>query len=149
MQKFYLGKVIKPQGVKGELKLKPNVNDNQMVKNITAVYFNDSNNPIKVKNIVYRLGYVYLMIEGLVDRNNAENYRNYKVYVDKDEISTKEDEFLIDDLEGLDVFDEENQFVGTVLSFENYGANDIVTILEGKREYSVAFLKCLAKLFLT
>ena len=31
MQKFYLGKVVKPQGVKGELKIKPNIDENHLI----------------------------------------------------------------------------------------------------------------------
>jgi ribosomal 30S subunit maturation factor RimM len=77
----------------------------------------------------------------LTDRTSAESYRNFKVYAIKDEISTKEDEFFIEDLVGQNVYDQNGAFVGNVLEIENYGASDIVVILEEKREYSVAFLK--------
>lgn len=141
MQKFYLGKVVKPQGVKGELKLKPNVDSNYMVEKLTTVFFNESDQPIKIVKIVYRLGFIYLTIEGLTDRTRAESYRNFKVYAIKDEISTKDDEFFIEDLVGQGVYDQSGNFVGTVLEIENYGASDIIVILEERREYSVAFLK--------
>ena len=141
MQKFYLGKVVKPQGVKGELKLKPNVDSNYMIEKLTTVFFNESNEPVKIVKIVYRLGFIYLTIEGLSDRTNAENYRNFKVYAIKEEIETKDNEFFIEDLVGQSVYDKSGAFVGSVLEIENYGASDIVVILEDKREYSVAFLK--------
>lgn len=141
MQKFYLGKVVKPQGVKGELKIKPNVDSNSMIEKLTTVFFNQNEEPVKIVKIVYRLGFIYLTIDGLTDRTTAENYRNFKVYAIKDEIVTKEEEFFIEDLVEQDVYDKAGCFVGTVLEIENYGANDIVIILENKREYSVAFLK--------
>ena len=141
MQKFYLGKVVKPQGVKGELKIKPNVDSNSMIEKLTTVFFNQNEEPVKIVKIVYRLGFIYLTIDGLTDRTTAENYRNFKVYAIKDEIVTKEEEFFIEDLVGQDVYDKAGGFVGTVLEIENDGANDIVIILENKRENSVAFLK--------
>ena len=141
MQKFYLGKVVKPQGVKGELKLKPNVDSNNMVEKLTTVFFNESSAPVKIVKIVYRLGFIYLTIEGLTDRTAAENYRNFKVYAIKEEIATKDDEFFIEDLVGQSIYDQDGNFVGDVLEIENYGASDIVVVLEEKREYSVAFLK--------
>lgn len=141
MQKFYLGKVVKPQGVKGELKIMPNVNNQNMIEDVKQIYFNNDNEAMDVVKIVYRLGFVYLTIKGIDDRNKAENYRNFKVYTLKSDIKTKQDEFLTEDLIGLNVFDEDNVLIGTILEIENYGANDIVTILEDKREYSVAFLK--------
>ena len=141
MQKFYLGKVVKPQGVKGELKIMPNVNNQNMIEDVKQIYFNNDNEAMDVVKIVYRLGFVYLTIKGIDDRNKAENYRNFKVYTLKSDIKTKQDEFLTEDLIGLNVFDEDNVLIGTILEIENYGANDIVKILEDKREYSVAFLK--------
>ena len=141
MQKFYLGKVVKPQGVKGELKIKPNIDNNYMIEKLTTVFFNQNEIPVKIVKIVYRLGFIYLTIEGLTDRTTAENYRNFKVYAIKDEMRTKEEEFFIEDLVGQDIYDQSGSFVGNILEIENYGANDIVVILEDKREYSVAFLK--------
>lgn len=141
MQKFYLGKVVKPQGVKGELKIKPNVDSNSMIEKLTTVFFNQNEEPVKIVKIVYRLGFIYLTIDGLTDRTTAENYRNFKVYAIKEEIVTKEEEFFIEDLVGQDIYDKNGSFVGNILEIENYGANDIIIILEDKREYSVAFLK--------
>ncbi|MBQ3494294.1 MAG: 16S rRNA processing protein RimM [Clostridia bacterium] len=141
MQKFYIGKIVKPQGVKGELKLATSIDNNDMLKNITTVFVGENGEECEVVKIVYRLGFIYLTIKNCTDRNMAELYRNKKVYAQKQQIQTKQNEFLVEDLIGLDVYDENGDYVGQILDFENYGANDIIYILEDKREYSVAFLK--------
>ena len=134
MQKTYLGKIVKPQGVKGELKIKPSVDNQEIIKNVSRVYFNNSDTSVKVIKIVYRLGFVYLTIEGLYDRTNAENYRNFNVYVDKEELFVKSNEYLIEDLIGLDLIDSQTkQSFATILDIENYVANDIFIVLEDHR----------------
>ena len=111
MQKFYIGKIVKPQGVKGELKLATSIDNNDMLKNITTVFVGENGEECEVVKIVYRLGFIYLTIKNCTDRNMAELYRNKKVYAQKQQIQTKQNEFLVEDLIGLDVYDENGDYV--------------------------------------
>ena len=57
-------------------------------------------------------------------------YKNQNIFVEKDILSEKlsEDEFLIDDLVGMSVFDNSDEFLGTIASVASNGATDILVI---------------------
>lgn len=142
MQKRLIGKIIKPQGIKGELKIYPYTKNIEIFKNVKVVYLGQTESKTKVVKITPRLGFVYLTIENLTDRTEAEKYRGIKVYTDESELETNSNLFFVDDLIDCYVYDENNNFIGSVVDVENYGATDIIIILgENKREYSLPFIK--------
>ena len=94
MEKLLIGKIIKPQGVKGECKIYPLTNDLSLFDNIKEVYLD--NQVYKVESLVVRFGFAYMKVESIIDRNMAEKLRNKKVYIAKDNASLKEDEYFID-----------------------------------------------------
>lgn len=135
-----IGKIVKPQGVKGELKVYPADNNLDMYKNVKNIYLDNNSNSIKIKKLVLRQGFIYLTLDGVNDRNQAELYRNKKVYTNDNELVLKEDTYYTEDLINADIFDQSGQFIGTILDVDNYGSADVITILEDDREYSVPFL---------
>ena len=52
-----------------------------------------------------------------------------------------ENTFFIDELEGLEVFDTDGNFIGNVLGVENYGATDILEIKDKWATYLVPFIE--------
>lgn len=68
-------------------------------------------------------------IDGVNSRDDAEALRGVKLYVDRSELPTlNEDEFYYEDLVGLAVVDQAGEEVGTVLAVQNYGAGDFFDI---------------------
>ncbi|MEG1500132.1 MAG: ribosome maturation factor RimM [Clostridia bacterium] len=144
MDTFVIGKIIKAQGIRGELKIKPLIGDLSKFENLESVFIGDKNEKYSVKNLDIRFGFVYLSLFGIEDRNASEKLRGLTVSVAKEDFGQlKEDEFLIDDLIGLDVFDEKNNFVGKVEGIDQYGAADVVTIYADGRECRVPLIKSL------
>lgn len=139
MEKLLLGTVLKPQGIKGELKLSAALSEN-MIKDIQNVYLDNSENATGVEHLVFRFGFYYLQLSGIDDRDKSETLRGCNVYILKQDTQLPENTFLIEDLIGSDVYNKEDKYLGIVTNVENYGATDVFTILEGKREYTVAFL---------
>ena len=139
MQKIAIAKIIKPQGIKGECKLAFLTNDLSLFDNLEEIIVGDK--LYKVKNLSIRFGFGYITFEGVVDRNQAELLRNKKLFINKEEISLKENEYIIEDIIGFDIITTDNKHIGTLLEVEQFGAADVFVIEQYKREYRVPFLK--------
>ncbi len=113
MEKIICFNVVKPQGIKGELKVRILADGFYSIKNVKTVY--DANGKsfsvLKIRDAFS--GFAFLTIEGVSTRNDAELFRGVDFYVSKDQINKKKDEFFISDIIGLKVMvDGEDQ--GTV-----------------------------------
>lgn len=68
-------------------------------------------------------------LEGINDRNAAESLRGVELYGDAAKLpATKNNEYYVDALIGLDAVLADGTKVGTVTGIENYGAGDIIAI---------------------
>ena len=70
-----------------------------------------------------------LELAGIDNLAKAEKLRNQTIFVERSEINNlAENEFLVADLIGLQVLDEENQLIGEVCDFENIPNNPLLKI---------------------
>ena len=130
MELLSVGKIVKPQGIKGEVKIYPLI-DIPAIFNGKHEMFIDKK-PVKVKSCSYRQGFAYAMFDVIPDRNTAEKYRNSLVYIDKEEFyKIPSNTYLIDDLVGQILFDENGEMVGQIQGADNFGFDDIILIKEG------------------
>lgn len=135
-----VGKIIKPQGIKGEVKILPSIDIPAIFNGKHQLYIERKLSLFK--SSTYRLGYAYVLFEEISDRNLAEKYRNKLVYITKEEFeSLTEDDFLIEDLVGSLIYDENNEYVGQIMDVTDYGFDDIIIIKENEHFYEVPFKK--------
>ncbi len=136
--KQLLGKIIKPQGVKGELKVYPADSDLSIYKNVKNIFID--NEKITLSNFAIRQQFIYIKIPNCNDRNLAEKYRNKQIFVDSNELKLKDNMYFTDDMLNKDVVSESGEYIGILVDIESYGSADVLTILEDKREYKIPFL---------
>lgn len=135
-----VGKIIKPQGIKGEVKIFPSI-DIPAIFNGKHQLFIDKK-PSPFSSATFRLGYGYVKFDEITDRNVAEKYRNKFVYITKEEFNLlATDDFLIEDLVGTLVYDELGELVGQIMDVTDYGFDDILIIKEGENLFEVPFRK--------
>lgn len=135
-----VGKIIKPQGIKGEVKILPLVDIPAIFNGKHPLFIEKQDS--KVLSASYRLGYGYVRFEEITDRNVAEKYRNKKVYVAKEDFEKLAvDDFLIEDLVGTVLNDENGQLVGQIMDVTDYGFDDILIVSENDHLYEVPFRK--------
>lgn len=140
MEKISIAKVLKPQGLKGELKCKALTENLEIYASLNTVICN--NKTYKVISGVARLGFVYIMLDGVSSRDDAELFRNKILYIPKSEYGDLDkDNYFIEDLIGIKIYSQSNEYVGDILDVENYGATDILIVKEGVVSFSVPFLK--------
>ncbi len=141
-----VGQITKPQGVRGEVKVRPMTNDPSRFYVLKAVY---------IDNVAYKLsavrvsgGDVYLKLAGIDDRNAAETFRNKYIQIDRAAAVALDDgEFFIDDVVGAALVAKTadgSQIIGTVKSVQSFGAADVFTVTTERGEMTFAFIKALA-----
>ncbi len=144
MEFVCVGEIIKPQGIKGEVKIKPLID-------IPAIFNGKHKLFIEKKEsgfarASFRLGYAYAQFETIPDRNVAEKFRNKKVFISREDFDAlAEDDFLIEELVGTLIYDENGAYVGQIMNVENYGFDDILIIKENEHLYEVPFKKAIFK----
>lgn len=144
MELLCVGKIIKPQGIKGEVKIFPLVDIPAIFNGKHEFFINKK--PVKTKSCTFRLGYAYATFDVIPDRNTAEKYRNSLIYIDKEEFyKIPSNQFLIDDLVGQILYDEKSDYVGQIMGVENFGFDDIVIVKEGERLYQIPFVSAIFK----
>ncbi|MFA6860229.1 MAG: ribosome maturation factor RimM [Clostridia bacterium] len=141
MEKLEIGTILKPQALKGELKVSPNVSDPNVFKSIKKIFVGVSEEPSEVQKVAVRGGYVYLMLDSCQTINEAEVLRNVKLYALKEDIVfNKENEFLICDLIGMQIVDEQGKKLGDLEDIEQFGGPDILCIRGDGRIWRVPFI---------
>ena len=135
-----IGKVVNTFGIKGELKI---VSESDFVDYRYAVgktiYLKLRNTIKEVRVSSYRVhkGNILITIDKIYDINEVEKYIGADVLADKLDVPPLEDgEFYIDDVVGLDAYDETGENIGKVVDVILIPANDLIEIelLNGKKE---------------
>ena len=132
MDYFELGQVLKPQGIRGELKLQPYTDDLERFGALSHVYLrkNGAYEKRRVQSArVYR-EFAFIKLEGIDDRNAAELLRNQSLYIDRQHAAPlPKGAQYIADLIGLTVWDDAGKRIGKVA--------DILQIAGGVDVYQV------------
>ena len=112
-----IGEIVKPQGIRGEVKLRAMTSDMSRYARLDTVYLREGKSYIPKKVLKGRSydGFAFLLLEGVTDRNQAEMLRGCEVYVDREHaVELDEDENFICELEGLEAYDKKGNHIGTL-----------------------------------
>ncbi len=105
-QYLRIGYVLRPQGIKGEVKLEALTDDISRFNDLQRVYVEQNGSYKEVKITVNRIygNNVYVYLEGYYTREAAESLRNAYICVNRsDSIKLPENSWFICDIEGIKV----------------------------------------------
>ena len=142
-RKICVGLVLKPVGIKGQVKIQAYTSSPEALINFKK-FFLSNNTAITLKNPkVNEKGFVVSFIEGFVDRTSVEQFHLQKLYVQrKDMEDLSEDEYYLEDLANLEVINQNNETIGKVLAALDYGAGAFLEIrLDGAKIATLPFNK--------
>lgn len=145
MQDYLLiGEITKPQGVQGELKLRPITCDPARFEGMDCAYIKEGEGYRRVAISVRRSGAdaVFLRMEGVNTRNDAENMRGTLLYIDRAHaVELDEDSCFICDLIGLKGVLTGGGEVGELIDVMQPGGNDVYVFKGERGEVLVPALK--------
>jgi 16S rRNA processing protein RimM len=139
-----VGQVLKPQGVRGEVKVQPLTDDPRRFFELSEVFVREREAylPRAVRCTRVHEGFAYLEFEGVADRSAAEALRRLVLYVDRARaVALPEDAEFICDLIGCEAVDSANRRIGVLIDVLQPGANDVYVLDTPRGELLVPALK--------
>ncbi|GAA0708432.1 ribosome maturation factor RimM [Paraclostridium ghonii] len=137
---FKIGKIVKTQGLKGEVRVFSTTDDIYRYDELETFYIGkDLNTDYNVEKVRYKGNLVIMKIKGIDSVEMAEKLVNKNLYVSREESKQLEDdEFFIADMIGMDVYTVDNDHVGVLEDVLQYAANDVYVVKgENNKEYLI------------
>jgi 16S rRNA processing protein RimM len=132
-----IGKVIRPHGLDGLLKITSYAESAETLRNLEVVHLKG----VSGEFVEYRVISVkphkrsfLLKLEGLRAVDKAEEYRGAEIYLSKDCLRRAEGDYFWHELIGLKVYALNGKFIGEIKHILSTGSNDIFIVGEGKEE---------------
>ena len=138
-----LGLIIKPRGLSGEMLVRPyNENSTSIRSGLPVVLRSKTiNHPGIIQYAKRHSGRLIIKIEGIGDRDEAEDFRNCDIYCELNKLSEKKsDEYYVFDLVGLNVIDDAGEIFGKLIEVMSLPANDALVIEHEGVQVLVPFL---------
>lgn len=131
-----LGQIFRPHGVRGELKIAPDMEDPTRFEALDVVYVGPHEGrvtPHRITSVRYqetkRGVTVILQLEGIADRGDAEVIAKQHLYATEDALPPlEEDTLFVHDLIGLEVVTDTGEPVGTVANVLALPAHDVYVV---------------------
>ncbi len=126
-----LGQIVNTKGLKGEVKINSFTEDNTKFERISKVFIKrkETLKEYEIEKVGYNKNQVIIKFKNINTVEEAETLRNSYIVVDR-EIFGKlpEGVYYIADLIGLEVYTENNEYLGKVDDIFNTGSNDIYVV---------------------
>lgn len=137
MKEFvYIGRIVNSHGIKGELRLLSDFEKKERVfKPKMVVYIGKELEQETIKAYRPHKCFDMITLEGYNDINEVLKYKEKNVYVKRDTLDLKENEYLYEDLVGLLV--EENEKVLGKIKEIVYNKANILLYIEGEKNFYI------------
>ncbi len=143
MDSIIIGEIIKPQGIKGEIKVYPLTDNAQRFTKLKKIILSSDQAETCLNVQAVRIdpkGMVFLKLEGIETPEEVEKYRGFLVKIDRAEVPPLKDRWYYFELEGMEVYENE-VLLGTLVKVLETGANDVYLVQGKKGEICVPALK--------
>lgn len=140
-----IGQVLRPQGLNGQVKIRPDTDDPGRFLALKHVYLlTQGSAPVQaaISQVSVRAGFVYLNLGSDTDIDMAEKRRGQMLFVPRGEaVALGENENFIVDIIGCTLEDTKGKVIGTVLDVLQPGANDVYVVSTEKGRLLVPALR--------
>ena len=120
-----IGVIVKPQGIRGDIKVQPLTDDINRFNNLKQVLID--NQTYQVLDVSIGGGMVFMELSGIPDRNTAELFRGKFLCVKReDAIPLEEGRYFICDIIGCKLVTEKNP-VGEIIDVTS-SRTDVITV---------------------
>ena len=132
-QTIVIGEILKPQGIRGEVKVKPLLDDPAGIRAFRRVFIGGTEH--KVLSARAGGGFAFLALSGVADRNAAELLRGKQIEALRaDAPDPGEGRYYIVDIIGCSVADESGAVLGEITDVLP-AHTDVYVMAQGEKEY--------------
>lgn len=130
-----VGFVLRPHGLKGEIKVKPLSDEERRFDSLKYLYLKDDGyKKIEVTSRRYDKGFVYLKLKGFENKESVEPLRNQYLWIPRNMArKLPENTYYIADLLGCRVETRTGEYLGKIADVLETGSNDVYIVQEGPR----------------
>ena len=132
IEKLKIGLIVKPQGIRGEVKVQPLTDDINRFRSLKEVIIDDKN--YRVLSSTIGGGVVFLTLSGISDRNTAETFRGKFLYVTRENaVPLEQGRYFIVDIIGCALKTDLGETVGEIIDVFS-ARTDVFTVkcVDGK-----------------
>ena len=132
---YLIGYILKPQGLKGELKVESVTPYLERFNRLDRVFLQlkEKKQTHSIENVRISDRFVYLKFTEINSRDDAELLRTAEVLIEeKDLIQPAQDEYFIHDLIGCQVISENNDVIGVLSDVVQMSSNDVYVLKNGE-----------------
>lgn len=126
-----IGQIVNTFGIKGMVKVAPFTDDITRFDNLknVVVVTRKERKTFEIEEVKYHKNMVLLKLEGVDKVEEAENLKNSYLEIERSQAGKlDEGTYYIVDILGLEVYTDNNQFLGKVDDIFNTGSNDIYVV---------------------
>lgn len=127
-----VGKILNFHGIKGDAKVGFSKGQEEFLLSLDCVFVKNGSEykPLNIQNSRLNKSVILMKFEGIDSIDDLLPLKGQIIFVEENVIREKleEDEFLIDELVGLSVFDINDNKLGFVVGVSNNGANDLLSV---------------------
>lgn len=133
-----MGKVIRPHGLGGSLRISSYAESGESFLKCGTVLLESvsgGTDEYEVVSVTPHHKCLLVKVRGMDSFTQAERYRGAAIFARKETLAPKgEEEYLWDDLIGMDVYSGTGKHIGTLREVLPTGSNDIYVVRQGKKE---------------
>ena len=139
MKLLEVGKILRPHGVKGAVKVECFVDEH--FSEFKKVFVTSKLAKAEVKGVQDLNKDFYIVnLDIIPDIDTAEKFRNQSIYIDREQYSQFSEKVYLSDLIHKAVIDENGDKLGELVDYEDYGAATILTIKCGAVSYQIPYV---------
>lgn len=131
MEYIEIGQIVNTNGLKGVVKVNPFTDDISKFEELKYIYIQLKSElkKVKIEQVRYNKNQVLLKLEGIDSIEEAEKYRNFYLKIEKkSQEELGEDTYYIVDLIGINVYSENDEYLGTIEDVLPTGSNDVYVV---------------------
>lgn len=147
MENIKIGKIVNTFGIKGELKI---VSQSEFIEerfkkgNQILLQRNQELKPVTIESMRVHQGNVIVKLKEYPTMNEAEELKGFDLYIAKSQIPRLKDGFYLFELEGLDVYLDNNK-IGIVKKADKLTMQTILRIQTDQKEVLIPFVDAFIK----
>ncbi|MEF9920094.1 MAG: ribosome maturation factor RimM [Erysipelotrichaceae bacterium] len=148
MDEIKIGVICGTHGLKGEVSVKSLSDfDEIRFKKGNVVYLKENELiPLTIKTMRVHKDRVLLSFEGFDDINDVEKWKNLLLVIDKGNLHQLDgDDVYYFQLRNMQVYDDENQYLGEVKELIETGANLVLRIDDGTTSFLMPYVSVFVK----
>ena len=134
-----VGKIINTFGIKGEVKVLSNFEYKEKIfKKDFKIYISEDYHKEVINTYRIHKNYDLITFQGYSNINEILKYKGCNIYINKDDLKLEDGEYLLSDLIGLEVYDDD-KLLGVIIDYEE-SVNNVLVKVKGEKTFYIPLI---------